>query len=303
MPLRFPVAPMKAAMGSLPPEADDANWAYEIKWDGYRTIVFVDVAARSVRVQSSSGLDMTAAYPELGAMWSDVNASSAVLDGEIVVFGDDGLPSFGALQEHRTQVVFHAFDVLDVDGTDVCLLPYLQRRTVLAQVLEPGSNWLVPAHHVGGGAELFALTGERGLEGVMAKRLDSTYVPGKRSTAWRKVKHRRPMEVVIGGFNRGTGSRASTFGALLVGVPTNDGLRFAGGVGTGFTQRRLDDLHARLAAIVVDECPFTPTPPREVVRDAVWVRPTMRAAIEIAELTNDGLARHASFVDLVEPND
>jgi bifunctional non-homologous end joining protein LigD len=302
MPLRFPVAPMKATIGSLPGADDDANWAYEIKWDGYRTIVFVDVGARSVRVQSSSGRDVTSSYPELGRMWSGINARTAVLDGEIVVFDDDGLPSFGALQQHRREVVFHAFDVLAIDDVEVGESPYERRRALLAQLMEPGSNWLVPAHRVGGGAALFAVTRERGLEGVMAKRLGSAYVPGTRTTAWRKVKHRRELEVVIGGFTPGSGSRSSTFGALLVGIPTVDGLRFAGGVGTGFTQARLDGLRARLATLATADCPFTPAPPREVARDAVWVQPELRATIEIAELTNDGLVRHASFVDLVPPH-
>src|SRR5687767_14606990 len=127
MTLTFPVQPMKASMGSLPPEIDDENWAYEIKWDGYRTVLFVDADAHRARVQSSSGLDASATYPELLGIWQDVNAASVVLDGEIVVF-EDGRPSFEALQRHSAQVVFHAFDVLSIDGHDVIGLPYEKRR-------------------------------------------------------------------------------------------------------------------------------------------------------------------------------
>ena len=289
---------MKAGIGQLP--ADDDRWAYEIKWDGYRTIVFVDVDEQSVRVQSSSGLDVTRTYTELGGMWRDVNAASAVLDGEIVVFTDDGRPSFEALQRHRTQVVFQAFDVLEIDGTDTTALPYEQRRALLAQLLDTGDNWTVPAHRVGGGAELLAATAAQGLEGVMAKRLGSTYQPGKRRPHWRKVKNRVPVEVVIGGFTSGSGNRSSSFGALLVGRYEGAELRFAGGVGTGFTQRRLEQLLGLMRPIVVADCPFTPEPPREYRRDATWVEPRHRARIEITEFTNEGLVRHASFVELLE---
>ena len=300
MALSFPVSPMKAGIGTLP--ADDERWAYEIKWDGYRTIVFVDATQEGgrVRVQSSSGLDVTTTYPELGGIAASVNATQAVLDGEIVVFDEHGRPSFEGVQRHTTQVVFQAFDVLSIDGHDVTGLAYEQRRALLTNVLEPGSNWTVPAHRIGGGAELLAATAAQGLEGVMAKRLGSTYTPGKRSPNWRKVKNRVPHEVVIGGYTTGSGNRSGTFGALLVGRRDDRAvLRFAGGVGTGFSQRRLDELSARLRALRTDDCPFTPEPPRIYSRDATWVRPELTARIEITEFTNEGYVRHASFIDLV----
>jgi bifunctional non-homologous end joining protein LigD len=295
---------MKAALGTLP--ADDSDWAYEIKWDGYRTIVFITTSPNDgrgrVRVQSSSGLDVTATYPELAEMWTYVNAADVVLDGEIVVAGDNGLPSFEALQRHRSPVTFQAFDVLEIDDHDTIALPYVQRRALLANVLEAGSNWAVPAHRIGGGAELLALTAEQEMEGLIAKRLDSAYVPGKRSPNWRKIKNRRRVDVVIGGFTRGSGNRASSFGALLVGLPQADGrLQFAGGVGTGFTERTLVSIGAQLRALEAERCPFDPPPPREYIRDAVWVQPRLGARIELAEFTNIGLVRHASFIELVPP--
>ena len=203
------------------------------------------------------------------------------------------------LQRHATEVAYYVFDVLQVDGTDTIALPYEQRRALLAQLIEPGSHWMVPAHRVGDGAALLAATAERGLEGVMAKRLGAPYLPGTRSPAWRKVKVRRRLEVVIGGFTRGEGNRAGTFGALLVGLPETDGsLRFAGGVGTGFDQARLESLTRRLRDLATADCPFATAPPRSHALHATWVRPELRAVVEIAELTNDGLVRHASFVDL-----
>jgi bifunctional non-homologous end joining protein LigD len=296
MTLRFPVEPMKASLGSLPP--DDENWAYEIKYDGYRTLAFVDDG--STRLQSSNLIDVTAKYPELGHFAGSVNATSAIVDGELVVLDPEGRPSFELMQQHATQVAFYIFDVLSVDGQDTIALPYEQRRDLLTGLVEAGSNWVVPIHRVGDGAALVAATAELGLEGVMAKRLGSVYTPGKRTPNWRKVKNRRTVEVVIGGYRPGTGNREGTFGALLVGVPEASGLRFAGGVGTGFNQRMLETLKRRLKALRTESCPFSTTPPREYSRDATWVRPELRAKVEITEFTNEGYVRQSSFIGLIE---
>ncbi len=298
MPLRFPVVPMKAAMGALPPTEQNDEWAYEIKWDGYRTLAFVDNGV--LRLQSSNSIDVTGKYPELAGLASAVNAQSAIVDGELVALDPAGRPSFSLMQQHATQVAFYAFDVLQINAVDTIALPYERRRALLTELLEPGANWTVPTHRIGDGAALLAASAEQGLEGVMAKRLGSPYVPGKRSPNWRKVKNRVQVEVVIGGFNTGTGNRASTFGALLVGIPAADGrLVYAGGVGTGFTQARLESLLKELRSRVVPNCPFVETPPRSHTGEAIWVRPELRALIEIAEFTNDGYVRHASFLELI----
>jgi bifunctional non-homologous end joining protein LigD len=294
--LTFPVAPMKATLGGLP--SDDERWAYEIKYDGYRTLAFVDDG--EVRLQSTNLHDVTATYPELAGMAGGVHARSAVLDGELAVLDTEGRPRFELMQRHERPAVLFVFDVLRVEKHDTIGLPYEDRRRVLDQLVEPGDHWAVPSHRVGGGAELLEATGEQGLEGIVAKRLGSTYVPGKRSPNWRKIKHRRRVEVVIGGFTAGEGNRAGSFGSLLVGLPTEDGLAFAGGVGTGFDQRRLDELSTALRSIATDDCPFTELPPPAYRRGATWVEPTLVATIELTELTNDGLVRHASFIDLVE---
>lgn len=298
MALRFPVVPMKATMGALPPESQDNEWAYEIKWDGYRTLAFVDRG--SLRLQSSHSLDVTAKYPELSSIASALNAQSAIIDGELVALDEQGRPSFSMMQQHLTQVAFYAFDVLQIDGVDAIALPYERRRELLADLLETGANWMVPAHRIGDGAALLEASAERGLEGVMAKRLGSVYTPGKRTPNWRKVKNRVKIEVVIGGFNKGTGNRSNTFGALLVGVPAADGsLTFAGGVGTGFSQKVLESLTRELKKRVIKQCPFSVTPPRSYTGDATWVTPDLRARIEIAEFTNEGYVRHSSFLELL----
>ena len=298
MTLAFPVAPMKATLGSLP--ADDDGWAYEIKWDGYRTLAFVDGAG--LRLQSSNLYDVTVKYPELGGIGDSLNADSAILDGELVALDERGVPRFELFQRRAVQVVFQAFDVLQIDGRDTIALAYEERRELLAGLLDEGSNWKVPAHRIGDGAELLAATAERGMEGIMAKRLGSLYTPGKRTPNWRKVKNRYPTEVLIGGYTPGTGNRSSTFGSLLVGVYEPDlRLRFAGGVGTGFTQKRLVELLAVMRPLVVEQCPFDPPPPREYTRGGVtWVRPELRARVEITEFTNIGLVRQSSFIDLVD---
>lgn len=296
MPLSFPVAPMKAGLGTLP--ADDDRWAYEIKYDGYRTLAFVEGGA--VRLQSTSQRDVTTGYPELAELHTGVHADTAILDGEFVVLDDDGRPRFDLVQRHERPGALYVFDVLRIGDHDTIELPYEDRRRLLEQVVEPGDHWLVPIHRVGDGAALVEATGEQGLEGVMAKRLGSTYVPGKRSPNWRKIKHRRRVDVVIGGFTTGDGNRAATFGSLLVGRWDGDALVFAGGVGTGFDQRTLEMLHGKLADLETGTCPFEPAPPGSYRRNARWVEPELSVTVEMAEFTNDGLVRHASFVELTE---
>lgn len=294
-PVRFPTEPMKAVLGTLP--ADDDNWAYEIKFDGYRTLAFVD--GGRLRLQSSSGRDVTDSYPELGGLSQAINGTSAVLDGELVGLDDTGRPRFELVHRHSVEVAFYAFDLLALNDVPTISLAYEQRRALLADVLDQGSHWSVPAHRIGDGQALFDAAAEQQLEGVMAKRLGSTYQPGKRSPSWIKVKVRQRVTLPIGGFTPGSGNRSSTFGSLLVGVPADAGLRFAGGVGTGFNQAALESLTARLRTLAIPECPFLATPPRSYL-PATWVRPELSAVVEIAEFTNDGLVRHATFIELAD---
>jgi bifunctional non-homologous end joining protein LigD len=293
--LAFPVRPMKATLSTMPPDED--RWAFEVKWDGYRTLAFVEDGR--VQLQSSNLLDVTGKYPELAGLGDGVAARRAVLDGELVVLDDESRPRFELLQRHEREAVLFVFDVLSIDDHDTIGLGYEDRRRLLTQVVEAGSNWAVPGHRVGDGSALLEAAAAQDLEGVMAKRLGSTYTPGARSKEWRKVKVRRPAEVVIGGYTAGTGSRSSTFGSLLVGRWDGGRLAFAGGVGTGFTQRRLEDLLRRLRELRTGRCPFEPPPPASYRRGAVWVEPVLVARVEIAEFTNEGYVRQASFIDLV----
>jgi bifunctional non-homologous end joining protein LigD len=300
MTLAFPVAPMRATLGQLPTE--DAGWAYEIKWDGYRTLAFVDKG--KVRLQSSNLHDVTPRYPEIQPLAGEVGGQRAILDGELVVLDDRGRPRFELIQRKemdRLEAAYFVFDVLAVNPHDTIGLVYEERRRLLRELLDDGPNWQVPAHRVGDGPALLAATESQELEGVMAKRLGTTYRPGARSKDWRKVKHRRQADVVIGGYTGGTGNRSTTFGSLLVGRWDGGRLAFAGGVGTGFTQQRLEDLKARLDALRAKDCPFDPPPPTAYRRDAVWVRPELTARVELTEFTNEGYVRQSSFIELIAP--
>jgi bifunctional non-homologous end joining protein LigD len=297
--LRFPIVPMKATLASLPPSSQDHEWAYEIKFDGFRTLAFVE--GGRTRWQSSSGADVTSKYPELDGFAAGVNAGGAIIDGELVVLDGEGRPRFELMQRHESQVAFYAFDVLQIDGTDTVGLPYEQRRALLTALLETGANWMVPGHRVGDGAALLTATGERGLEGIMAKRLGSLYLPGQRSANWRKVKHRVRVELAVVGFTMGEGARASTFGALLLGRVADDGrLLYAGGVGSGFTDAVLGSLRSRLDGLVTPTCPLAVVPSPRLTGPATWVQPSLTAVVDIAEFTNDGHVRHAVFVSLSE---
>jgi bifunctional non-homologous end joining protein LigD len=278
------------------------EWAFELKWDGYRTIAFVDVLAREVRLQSSNQIDVTPRWPELATLWQGVNARSAIIDGEAVALDDHGVPRFELLQRGERPITYVVFDLIELDGMDATALTYEQRRRLVREAVEDGDHWFVPPHHLDGAALLEA-SRERGLEGVVAKRLDSTYTTGKRSNLWRKIKNRAGQEVVIGGWTSGKQARASTFGALMVGVYENGSLRYSGGVGSGFDQATLDRLTRELAARATDECPFDPVPPREITRHAHWVKPELVAAVQFTEWTFDGILRHAVFLGLRDDKD
>lgn len=295
--LAFPVAPMKASMGAAAAVTNNDDWAYEVKWDGYRTIAFVE--AGTVRLQSSAGHDVTHRWPEFSDLAESLNAESAILDAELIVADDDGRPDFSLVQaagfgQGRTATL-QLFDVLHVNGTDTMSLAYLDRRRLLDSLVEPTTQWAVPRHHRGDGAALLEATAGAGLEGIVAKRVDSTYRPGTRSADWVKVKHRQTVDLLVGGYTEGTGARSSTFGSLLLGRRVGDRLAFAGGVGTGFDQASLDRLHRQLQSIRIEHCPFDPAPPARQRRAATWVEPLMVATVDIAEFTNDGAVRHASF--------
>ncbi len=297
--------PMLARLGRLP--ADDAAWAYEIKWDGIRALLYYQPGR--LRIESRNQNDLTGSYPELRALAEALGSRTVVLDGELVAFDEHGLPSFGRLQQrmHLTDaaarrrateiaVVYVIFDVLYLDGASTIRLPYRERRVLLDGLGLAGRAWGTPESQTGGGRELLAATAERGLEGIIAKRLDSRYEPGGRNGAWIKLKNTRRQELVIGGWLPGKGRRREQIGSLLVGCHTPAGeLRFAGRVGTGFTGSELDRLSALLVGL---EQPASPFVGRQPPRGAIHVTPTLVAEVEFSEWTAQGQLRAPSYKGL-----
>lgn len=305
-PLPDRIAPMMAALrDSLPP--DDDRWGYEMKWDGVRAVVHID--GGRPKAFSRNDIDITKTYPELRAMAAQLGSHQVVLDGELVALDDGGRPSFERLQPRMhvgseaqvrrlmktVPVTFFAFDVLHLDGQSTLELPYEQRRELLESLELEGPSWRTPPAWFGDGAAVLSAAAEQGLEGVVAKRRDSIYRPGRRSDAWVKVKNLRTQEVVVGGWRPGEGRRAGTVGALLLGIPGEDGLVYAGKVGTGFTQAALRDLQRRLGPLEMAQSPFVGKVPAADARGAHWVRPEVVGEVRFGEWTRDGRLRHPAW--------
>jgi bifunctional non-homologous end joining protein LigD len=299
------VRPMLAVAGALPDDRG-GEWAYEFKWDGVRVVAYVD--GGRIRLLSRNDKDVTASYPELRALGAALGPRQVVLDGEIVALRD-GRPSFEALQArmHVTDerkvrrlaaevpVAYMVFDVLYVDGAETSGLAYDERRRVLQALALDGPNWATPAANDGPGADVLAAARSGGLEGVVAKRRDAPYRPGRRDGAWVKVKPERTQEVVIGGFAPGRASRTDALGALLLGVPA-DGhkgkLVYVGRVGSGFTQAGLADMRQRLERIERPDSPFVDELSATDRAGARWVAPRLVGEVSYAEWTRTGRLRH-----------
>jgi len=311
-PMPSKIAPMLARSGEIP--HDDDRWGYEIKWDGVRALAYSQPG--ELRLESRSLKDITDSYPELFRLGDALGSHSVVLDGEIVAFDEEGRPSFAALQGRMhtptraqarrqakdTPVTYVIFDVLWMDGHSLMGQPYEARRDLLEAMGLNGPHWQTPEHTVGGGAALLAASAEQGLEGVVAKRLDSPYRPGSRSGEWVKVKSFERQELVVGGWMPGKGKRRETVGALLLGVHEPGGvLRYAGRVGSGFDERELERLSALLGPLAREDSPFTTgeTPPRE----AVFCEPRLVVEVEFALWTMAGSLRHPVYVGLRDDKD
>ncbi|WP_189251552.1 non-homologous end-joining DNA ligase [Lentzea flava] len=304
-PLPESLKPMLAVPGPLPHDDDDL-WAYEFKWDGVRAILRVE--GGRVQAWSRLGNDITVAYPELQALGEQLGSTEVLLDGEIVALRD-GRPSFSALQNrmHVSKaeaarkaarlypVTLLLFDLLHLDGRSALQLPFRQRRELLRDLELRGPNWLTPPSYDTDGAAVLAASREQGLEGVVAKRLDSVYQPGMRSPVWRKITDLMAQEVVIGGWRMGEGKRAGVIGALLLGIPQDGGLAFAGSVGTGFNDAELAVLTPRLKALARRTSPFVTGVPRERAKGARWVEPELVAEVVFRQWTPDGRMRFPAW--------
>ncbi|GLW07545.1 hypothetical protein Misp01_26750 [Microtetraspora sp. NBRC 13810] len=289
---------MLAVPGKLP--QDGSRYALEIKWDGIRAIVYKEGPGPTVRVTGRHGADFTPRYPEISAFGTLLGAHRVILDGELVAFDERGRPSFERLQRrmHVTDpaaarlttlvpVTYMPFDLLHLDGRNLLDLPYDRRRTLLE-----GLGLDVPPRFPGDTVELLDATREQGLEGVIAKRLDAPYRPGRRSDWWIKVKNLDVREVVVGGWRPGKGRRAGGVGSLLVGAFGERGLVYAGHVGTGFTDAALDELYAMLLPLETGQSPFADRLPADISRHARWARPELVGEVAYTMWTVERRLRH-----------
>ncbi len=324
--------PMLATPTNELPAGDD--WAFELKWDGVRALLYV--GGGELRIAARRGADATPRYPELAPIGEALAGREVILDGEVVAFDEDGNPSFGLLQRRmgltdpgrirlrsrETPVTYVAFDLLWLDGLSLGDEPYARRRELLAELDFDGPSWQTPRHRVGDGEALLDAIRRRGLEGIVAKRLDSPYRPGRRTGAWLKLQNRRRQELVVGGYMPGLGGRASGVGSLLVGYwdATPDEaealgrpqrLVYAGGVGTGFTAERLRELAELLEPLRRETSPFEAGWDPQVKYAArarergglVWVEPVVVCEVEFLAWTHEDTVRAASFKGLRDDKD
>src|SRR5215218_549383 len=299
------VEPMLATLVDAAHFGDEEGWAFEMKWDGVRTIAYL--AGGRVKLLSRKGRDDTLAYFDVADELTKINVKTAILDGEVVVTDPAGRPNFGLLQ-HRINLTKPAdiervaksypaqlmlFDILEVNGQSLIKKSYEERRAILEELVPPtpSSRIQVPPIFDGDLEAARATADQLRLEGVVAKRRNSIYQQGRRTHTWLKIKLHRVQEVVIGGWRPGQGRRSGGVGSLLMGIPTEAGLHYVGRVGSGFNDRQLDDIEARLDKLSRKTSPFIDVP-REDARDAHWVTPALVGEVTYGELTEPGRLRH-----------
>jgi bifunctional non-homologous end joining protein LigD len=287
---------------------DDERWAFEMKWDGMRALLTVE--GGRVRATSRQGNDATARFPELQGLGRALGSTEAILDGEIVTLDDHGRPSFERLQPRMqagseravrglvetTPAVVMLFDLLWLDGHDTTALPYTDRRRILERLGLAGPAWQTPPATVGGGATAMATARALGFEGIVMKRLDSPYLPGRRSDAWRKHKVESRQELVVGGWLPGRTGLTGRLGSVLVGYYDDGGaLRYAGRVGSGITATTRDVLEQQLGRIARKTSPFADAP---ALPDPRWVTPKVVVEVAFHEWTRAGVLRAPRFKGL-----
>jgi bifunctional non-homologous end joining protein LigD len=295
-PMPTNVRPMLATLIDKP--FDRAGWIFEIKWDGYRIMAELDKG--DVRLYSRNGLLFTGRYPAVAAALAKIR-HRAVLDGEVVVLGANGYSDFEALQNYRSRrtpgpLVYQLFDILHLDGRDLCGLPLIRRKEILQQILPAVPGLMFVDHIEESGVAFFNAAAKAGLEGMVAKDGASKYLPGRRSNSWLKVKSRLQVEAVIGGFTQPRGSR-SHFASLVLGLDVDGELVHIGDVGGGVDHRELTSISAQLAPLVQSDCPFRMKPKPKA--PATWVKPELVCEVRFTAWTG-GHLRHPVFLAMHE---
>jgi len=298
------IEPMLAAIADRPPRGEE--WLFEVKWDGVRAIAYLD--GGEVRLSSRSGIRCERQYPELAVIPHQVAARQAVLDGEIAVLDETGVSRFHLIQPRiansdpnaiahlarSTPVVYFVFDLLYLDGYDLRGVALAERRKLLEKVVAPGPVLRVSEAFPGAGAEMLEAAREAGLEGILAKLAAGKY-ESRRSRDWLKIKIVGEQEFAIGGFTAPQGAR-DHFGALVLGVYDGGKLLWVGNVGTGFDQKLLASLYARLKPLITDRCPFAERPKPD--RGITWVRPELVCQVKYSNWTPDNRLRAPVFLGL-----
>ena len=288
--------PMLATLAAERPAAGE--WLYEVKFDGYRVIAYLRGGTCTIRSRNDN--DLTARFAKVAKALERAVREDAVLDGEVCALDELGRPSFSALQQDSGRLVYYAFDCLELAGEALVSLPIEKRRASLAEVLDRRSRTVLLSEAFDDGEALLKAATAQGLEGVVAKRAASPYSQGRRTRDWLKIKTHGRQEFVIAGYTRGSGSRAGTFGSLVLGVKDGGELRYAGNVGTGFDEREIRRLLALLRPLERPTPPFREAPKLPRVRrgEVTWVEPRLVAEVEFSEWTHDGHVRQPSYKGL-----
>ena len=287
------IQPMLAQTSEKP--FSSPQWIFEIKWDGYRAIA--ETGKEVVKLYSRNGLSFVSKYPALTDALQAIK-TPAVLDGEIVVLNEDGKADFQRLQDyvnHGQDLYYYVFDLLFLKGEDLRGKPLLQRKSLLKKLLKDQPIIRYCDHIVEDGAAFFNAAKRQNLEGIMAKKADSIYLSGKRTSHWLKIKNQRSLEAVIGGYTGPPGNRKH-FGALLLGLFKNKKLRYIGHTGTGFNARQLQQVYEKMQPLVTAKSPFENNVP--VNNPATWIKPQLTCTVQYTERTDAGALRHPVFLGL-----
>jgi bifunctional non-homologous end joining protein LigD len=294
-------APMLATLAEEVPRG--AGWSFEVKWDGYRAVT--TLAGGEARLTSRNGNDLTSRFSGVAKeLPKAVKTPDCVIDGEVCALDESGRSSFSAMQQGKagTPIVYYVFDVMEIEGEPVIDLPLVERRKRLERLLDRRNKTIRLSEAFDDGQALLEAAKQQQLEGIMAKRLDSRYLPGKRTRDWLKVKTHSEQEFVVAGYTKGTGRRASSFGSLVLAYYVGDELVYAGNVGTGFNSREIEKLLDRLRPLRRDTPPFREVPRMPKVRksDVIWVEPELVVEVVFAEWTHDGRLRAPSYKGMRE---
>ncbi|MGZ4371334.1 MAG: DNA ligase D [Gaiellaceae bacterium] len=293
--------PMLATLAADVPRG--AGWTFEVKWDGYRAIA--TESGGDTTLTSRNGNDLTARFLNVAKeIPKAVKTPDCVLDGEVCALDESGRSSFSAMQQGKagTPIAYYVFDVLEIEGEPVIDLPLVERRKLLEGLLDRRNKIVRLSEMFDDGQALLGAAKQQRLEGIMAKRLDSKYLPGRRTRDWLKIKTHSEQEFVVAGYTKGTGRRASSFGALVLGYYVSNELVYAGNVGTGFNSKEIEKLLDKLRPLQRDTPPFREVPKMPKVRknDVIWVEPKLVAEVEFAEWTHDGRLRAPAYKGLRE---